>query len=156
MPAIVKLPNGTDTALLRDIGQVSERMRRPVVNALPATGMDGLGMGDLLVIFDNLIICMVSDWSLHDEQGAKLPITVDSLLDQPGDVVDALRGAVQPFLTQIMPSFKVTTDKASPTGASNDSDSQSVEATPMASTVTPQPDGASTSSASSSDVPPTS
>lgn len=127
----IDLPEG-GWASLRDPKKVPERLRRPIMSKVSAMGR-GTEMkrlveaktpeeivGELDLSFietsselnDLLVVALVDEWSYDG-----LPITVESVMDLPGDVYDALRTAVSPFITDIMPDFGPVPDPKAPTGS---------------------------------------
>ncbi len=141
MSQIVQLPDG-QTAHFRDPGQVPERLRRPVSRALmssmrgldsvevdPATGdvreltereigermIASGGMDALDDANDLLVLALVTGWSYD------APVTLEALLDLPGDAYDALREESAPHLWAMLPkNFRVDKDPESPTKPSSD------------------------------------
>lgn len=119
----VELPGG-EWAELRDPRKVSERLRRPILAAqadLRRFGVPGdmestgAGFGAAMTAYgelnDLMVVALVSAWSLES------PVSLESVLDLPGDVYDALRQAVAPFTTDLLPDFGPTVAADSPTGA---------------------------------------
>jgi len=143
-PKHIELPRGA-YAILRDPAEVPERYRRPIVaaqlgfasskQALAAAqtfiatddqavsedarldaAADLIGAGALSAIddiSDLLIVALVDSWSFSQ------PITVDGVLDLPSSAYRALREAVEPYLSALMPEFTPNPDPASPTHPSS-------------------------------------
>ena len=144
-PKHIDLPRGA-YAILRDPAEVPERHRRPIVaaqlcfasskQALAAAqtfiATDGdqqvsedarldaaaelIGAGALTAIDDigdRLIVALIDSWSFPQ------PITVDGVLDLPASAYRALREAVEPYLSELMPEFTPNPDPASPTPPSS-------------------------------------
>lgn len=114
-------------AHLRDPKKVPERLRRPIVQALTRALADnggeqlaGLDPKDLQApdaaakvsqylkpefltvmadVNDLLVIALVDEWSFD------VPVSLDSVLDLPGDEYDALQTGVAPLLKDVLPSF---------------------------------------------------
>jgi hypothetical protein len=142
---VAQLPRG-HTALLREPEDVPERLRRPVnvrtaevlaahpqLAAMAARDdtdemseeqqLAALGvLGVMSEINDLAVIAFVADWSFHAEDSdAKLPVTMESLMDLPGDCYDALQKAVAPLYGRMQTKMAAmgpdgVTDPASPTG----------------------------------------
>ena len=144
-PRRVALPHDGH-AILRDPAEVPERHRRPIVaaqlgfasskQALAAAqtfiategdqavsedarldaAADLIGAGALSAIddiSDLLIVALVDSWSFSQ------PITVEGVLDLPSSSYRALREAVEPYLSALMPEFTPNPDPASPTHPSS-------------------------------------
>ncbi|MFH8380636.1 hypothetical protein ACH4E7_06800 [Kitasatospora sp. NPDC018058] len=138
----IPLPGGA-WADLRPVSDITERHRRPIrklstgllghadfaaaVAEMQASGKDpgsltpdeqlrvAAGMGsafdDLEAIQDLLVVAAVRGWSFD-----AVPITVDGLLDLPGQALDALRAAVAPYQSALNPNLKdPSPDPQSPT-----------------------------------------
>lgn len=97
-------------ALLRDVKDVSERQRRPIVEMLKPDQEPDLATMNR--VFDALIMALVVSWNRPETFNA------DALLDLPGSQYDALRNAVLPKLQDITPNFGVSPDENSPTDTS--------------------------------------
>lgn len=131
----VRLP-ADGWAELRDVRQVPERLRRPLLalhvrvaafvdperlaalqQADTATALATLGpdMAVALEVMsqlnDLMIVAMVGEWSYE------APVTVEAVLDLPGEAYDRLRLAVAPYVTDLIPDFSPTPEKAGPTKA---------------------------------------
>lgn len=132
MPKTVALPDG-NTATLRDPKSLSERKRRPLQNLSaqlaslpgfaeaastddPMKAMVGISsnMGGVLAlvsdITDATIIAYVESWSYPAE------VTIDAVLDLPGDVYDVLAKETQAASKVTEPNFEPSADPESPTG----------------------------------------
>ena len=128
----VDLPDGA-WASLRDPKKVPERLRRPVLAVLMAQGknsaelptitpdtppeevlqaLDSSVLDKFSELNDLVVVALVEEWSYTDT-----PITADSVLDLPGDVYDALREAVAPFVVDLIPDFGPTPDPKARTGS---------------------------------------
>jgi hypothetical protein len=118
------LPSGA-TCVLRDPAAVSERARRPVnrlqtriagseigrtIRAARDEGRDVSAEEELALashpdavlvedLNDALIVALVAEWS-HPA-----PVTLEGILDIPGADYDALRRAVAPMVTDLVPDF---------------------------------------------------
>lgn len=148
MSTIVQLPNGK-TALFRDPDQVSERLRRPLMEAMRGAlaGVEefkSLPDGTILTDADGQPVAktdeekgremMLGDGALSMTEGGdrailalleqwdlEAPRTMDGLLDLPGETYRALYKAAAPSLFKLLPaSFSVTSDPQSPTTPSGD------------------------------------
>ncbi|MGA5819732.1 hypothetical protein ACPC54_17965 [Kitasatospora sp. NPDC094028] len=137
----IPLPGGW--ADLRPVADITERHRRPIrklstqllghadfaaaVAEMQSSGKDpasltpdeqlrvAAGMGsafdDLEAIQDLLVVAAVRGWSFD-----AVPITVDGLLDLPGQALDALRAAVAPYQGALNPNLREPSpDPTSPT-----------------------------------------
>lgn len=130
----ITLPSGK-TAVLRDPQQVSERARRPVTRLqariaagpvgellrrkdtltdaeFEAEAMSLMGSEDFALldeVNDLLIVALVASWSYD------APVTLDSVLDLPQQDYEALKRAVAPHVTALMPDFSTSPDPDSPT-----------------------------------------
>lgn len=115
----VELPDGA-WAELQDPRKVPERARRPVLTA--QAGLQQYVTGETLTtspaalqafseLNDAMAVALVERWSYPD------PVSLDGVLGLPGDAYDALREAVAPFATALLPDFSPSTDKGSPTSA---------------------------------------
>lgn len=142
----IPLP-GSGWADLRPVQDITERHRRPIkrlstqllgnaefasaVAEVQASGKDpadltmdeqlkvAAGMGaafdTLEEIQDLLVVAAVRGWSYD-----AIPVTVDGLLDLPGQALDALRAAVAPYQGALNPNLtEPTPDPASPTEPSS-------------------------------------
>jgi hypothetical protein len=133
----INLPSGA-TADLRHVTDITERHRRPLKKLqtellgmsdfaaavekaqgskkLSKADQDLIALGlresfePLEELNDRLVVAVVAGWS-HD-----FPVTYDTILDLPVRDLDALREAVTPYLSQLMPDFSPQKDKDSPTG----------------------------------------
>lgn len=127
----IDLPDG-EWASLRDPKKVPEKLRRPIMRSVMAATRQS---GDFkkLVDADNpedivkdldpsfletgaelndlLVVALVEEWSFET------PVTVDAVLDLPGDVYDELRKTVAPFITDLLPDFGPSPDPKAPTGS---------------------------------------
>lgn len=123
----VELPGGA-WAELRGVNEVSERLRRPVVNLCIRAnelgvfdeGADGNpstpsteGLEVVEALQDHVCVALIASWSFD------LPITVDTVVDIPGPAYDALRVATAPLFLELMPDFGPSnpSDRTTPTGA---------------------------------------
>lgn len=52
---------------------------------------------------DLLAVALIDSWTLTDTNGAVLPVTLESLLDLPGETYDAIQEAVTPFFWATLP-----------------------------------------------------
>jgi hypothetical protein len=43
-----------------------------------------------------IFVAMITDWSLKDEDGSKLPISIDTFYELPADLLVPLYGAIDP------------------------------------------------------------
>lgn len=138
-PNRIDLPNG-NWADLRPVGEVSERLRRPIkrLTAKLASYPDFMravdtaqskkkltqadqlsiasAMGDSFDVLeelqDRLVIAAVRGWSFPQD------ITVDGLLDIPCMASDALREAAAPYQSALNPDMGPSPEADSPTGPS--------------------------------------
>jgi hypothetical protein len=133
------LPSGA-WADIREVADVTERARRPIkrvqaklaangdfraaVEAAEESTDDGSemsvadqmaiaeGMGsafdDLELMNDLLVAALVAGWSYE------FPVSTDAVQDLPGRDLDALREAVSPLLSQLMPGFEPSPEASSP------------------------------------------
>ncbi len=125
MGVIVQLPDNAH-ALLRDPSQVSERLRRPIMSAVSrlASGVDVVGKSESEVgaemlasggmdtmneVNDLLVVALVESWSFPQS------VSLEGVLDLPGATYDALRAAVSPHMTAMMPDFSPQPDPAGAT-----------------------------------------
>jgi len=134
------LPSGA-TADLRDVADVTERMRRPIkrlqakLTAIPefaaavrdaqaaqASGNGELtydqqveiaaGMGAAFDVLEDLNDSLCAAMVAGWSFG--FAVSVDGMQDLPGRDLDALRKACTPFLAQLNPDFEPSPDDASP------------------------------------------
>lgn len=128
------LPDG-GSAIIRDPKLVTERHRRPVTRL--NSRIAGSAVGQLLASKDSMDdkefeeearkLLATDEWELLDELNDALivalveswpypaPITVDGLLDIPGEAYDALKAETAKHVTALMPSFSVSPVEESPT-----------------------------------------
>ena len=128
----VDLPDGA-WAHLRDPKQVPERLRRPyaskmqsmakykpvfdrikkaaseeekaaITAELPPECIEGFSESN-----DLMVVALVDEWSFDT------PVTIDTVLDLPAGQYDALRTAVAPFLSELMPDYGPSPDPKAPT-----------------------------------------
>lgn len=139
MTSTFTLPDG-DTATLRDPKLVTERHRRPVTKlqrrlaaspvgqllaskdklseeefeeqARALLGSDDYELLDQLN--DALVVALVEVWPYN------VPVTLDGLLDIPGEAYDALKVEASKHVSDLMPSFAVSPSEESPTPPSAD------------------------------------
>ncbi len=117
----IDLPDG-NWVRLRDPKKVPERLRRPLMPLFSKMASAGImniteddkeklpdAFGLIFDMNDLVIIALVEAWSF----GTK--IDVDTLLDLPAEVYDALSNLTRDKVTELMPSFGISTDDASPT-----------------------------------------
>ena len=122
----ITLPNDA-WAELRDPKAVPERLRRPVSQALlvmgknqeamtaaDATTLSAEALASFESLNDLLIVARVSAWSLNT------PVSLESVLDLPSDLYNALREATAPGMMEMMPDFSASEDKDSPTNPFSD------------------------------------
>jgi hypothetical protein len=136
----INLPSGA-TADLRDVADVTERMRRPVkrlqakLTAIPEFGAavreaeaaqktaDGelspdqqmeiaAGMGAAFDVLEDLNDALCAAMVAGWSFGGA--VSADAMQDLPGRDLDALRTACTPFLPQLNPNFEPSPDDASP------------------------------------------
>lgn len=136
----ITLPSGA-TADLRDVADVTERMRRPVkrlqtrltaipefaravadANAAQAQDMSDLtpaqqleiaaGMGAAFDVLEDLNDALCA--ALVAGWSFPFAVSADGMQDLPGRDLDALRTACGPFLPQLNPDFEPSPDPASP------------------------------------------
>jgi hypothetical protein len=106
---------------------VSERNRRPVEKALLAIGqskamqdlesatvgsiastLDSASFDQFAELNDLLIMARLEAWSIEK------PITLDNVLDLPGEDYKALQEATAQGITEMMPNFSASDDPNSP------------------------------------------
>jgi len=136
----INLPSG-QTADLRDVADVTERMRRPLKRnqaqlvARPAFAAAvraaqsaeknengeltpeeqtaiGAGLGDAFDLLEDLNDHLCVALTAGWSYG--FAVSMDSLQDLPGRDLDALRKACSPFLNELLPNFEPSPDDASP------------------------------------------
>lgn len=160
MTRTVEVPGGT--AVLRDADEMSERQRRVVRSALFAAAADALGdelstapgqpptsvhlsaaTGDLMAATkDAAIVASLVSWTLD----GPLP-TMDSVVDLPGALYDALAVETANLISGLTLDTTPSPDPQSPTPASSDSNGRLGDGAP--STPTSPTGGGSTPTASS-------
>jgi hypothetical protein len=105
------------TFTLRPASRVSERLRRPVAAKLVelsrsfVTEEGGLAPADLILgdeLNDLLAVALLVEWS------APAPISLDAFLDLPKEDYDAIRQAVAPLATEMIPDFGPTPEAGTP------------------------------------------
>ena len=100
----IDLPQG-QWAELRDPRVVTERRRRPAKTALYAVAKlaEAEATVEAIEAWDDLrvqvAVALIDQWSVN------VDVTVDAILDLPGDVYDALLTAVEPQIMALLPSF---------------------------------------------------
>jgi hypothetical protein len=122
----ITLPNDA-WAELRDPKAVPERLRRPVSQALlvmgknqeamtaaDATSLSAEALASFESLNDLLIVARVSAWSLNT------PVSLESVLDLPSDLYNALREATAPGMMDMMPDFSASEAPDSPTNPFSD------------------------------------
>lgn len=130
------LPSGA-TVVLWDVGQVTERYRRPITRLSAQLHASGVGKAladaraaeeagepavpvsldpaalDLMsALNDAVAAAMTASWSYA------FPVSVDAMLDLPGEDYEALRTLTAPYVVPLLPSFAPTPDPESPTAPS--------------------------------------
>lgn len=106
-------------ALFRESNQVSERLRRPILEQVDPNDVDDEGnqrppaMSTMNRMFDHLIVALVAEWNLP------VPFSMDALLDLPAAQYDALRNAAMPHMNELVPDFGVSPAADSPTEPSD-------------------------------------
>lgn len=144
MSTTLPLPGG-GTATLRDPQLVTERHRRPVTRlqmrlaassvgdlltasaaqptpeseeAFAAAAKSVLGSDDFQLldeVNDALVVALVETVQLTPDAPVLQGLTLDSLLDLPGSVYDVLRREAAKHVAELIPSFAISPDEASPT-----------------------------------------
>lgn len=107
---------------LREPERVSERLRRPVKQAMlkvAASGQipaDGTGLApELLAAYDDLqdlgAVALIASWSFEQ------PVTVDNLIDLPACDYEDIQKVTAPLTLRLMPDFATASadPKAPPT-----------------------------------------
>jgi hypothetical protein len=115
----IELPESA-WAELRSPRSVPERLRRPVTKIMfqisqqqaQSLSVDVVDPEMVMVyseLNDLLIVARVVAWSYD------LPITVDSVLDLPGDAYEILQAKAAESMTEMIPNFASSNDPESPT-----------------------------------------
>jgi hypothetical protein len=118
----IELPDNA-WAELRDPRTVPERLRRPITRAMfniangdaldLLTSSDDILSPNMIDVYSQLndlvIVARVVAWSFDS------PITVESVLELPGNVYEALQEITAEGIVDMIPNFAPTDDKDSPT-----------------------------------------
>lgn len=135
----IDLPSGA-TADVRDVADVTERMRRPLKRTQAKLGANGefltavkaaqdlkgddadltpseqsaiaAGMGSAFDDLESLNDLLVAAMVAGWSYG--FPVSEDACQDLPGRDLDALREAVTPYMAQLMPGFEASPEVDSP------------------------------------------
>ena len=119
----IELPDGA-WAELRNPRSVPERLRRPVTKMMfqisqqqTETINNDFVDPEMVLVYselnDLLIVARVAAWSYD------LPISVDSVLDLPGDAYEILQAKAAESMTEMIPNFGQSSDQESPTQPSD-------------------------------------
>lgn len=167
MGRLVSLPNG-QSATLRPVEEVSERLRRPIVRALrrvtpavleaavsaanlpdgpakleaamQATRIASEEDTDAMNEANDLgVVALVESWSFPQE------ITLQGVLDLPAKAYDKLRETVAPLVNDLFVDASPNPEPTSPFGSSNGSSTPSTAASLTASLTSGEPTASSSS-----------